>query len=80
MQKHAAELVGRDAFFDSLQCLLLRRIEFEVERRRPGLHARDVKLGGLFDDLDQAAPDQRAERRARDIESMELLDRSAAAG
>ena len=60
VQQHAGEFASRDAFAHPLERGLLRGVEIEVEERRPRLGARDGEVGRLFDDLDQAAPDQRA--------------------
>jgi hypothetical protein len=45
-----------------LERVLLRRVEFEFEGRRPGFDARDVKFRGFLDDVDQAALDQCVQR------------------
>ena len=77
MQQDPAELVRAHAVLNALEGLLLRGIEFEFERAGPGFYARDVEFGGLFDDFDEAALDQRVQSVLRGTSSE--LSRSTSA-
>ena len=59
--------------------MLLRVGEIEVEWRRTSLGAGDGELRGLFDNFNQAAPDQRSQGGARNLERLQRVYRKLTA-